>query len=445
MSVNEDPVVPTTANETEQVEKEVLETSGVSKGDVREVKLGDESQDKGSGAAETLEKPDDALILSDTSSTISDDAKIAPLVTESSGKPSDSDAKTLQSEILIDNDNAKSNDAAESTKDARDNATAQDNTPAEPQKKDLQNPEERKDSVEPSIEEKNASDQVEFESQPKTKSNGNDSASSVKMPKLNPSGFGAFATSSTSPFAVTSTLGGFKNTSAVSPFGIPLSSSTNNAPDASELKDGASRKRSKPDDNEEDLHESGNSFPKGDEPSRKRKHSDKDDSNAGKDNFGKLLETENISSNDSSDDTNSIKVPHKLAKLITGEEEEETIFTIKAKLFALDVESGQWKERGVGPLRLNRTVRLTDTDKPKPPRLVMRADAVYRVIMNVTLFKGMIMDKDTESGKVGSSLSEKFVRLHAFENASPVQFAIKVGSAASAQELYKHIIENIPA
>ena len=36
----------------------------------------------------------------------------------------------------------------------------------------------------------------------------------------------------------------------------------------------------------------------------------------------------------------------------TGEEEEETVYQVRGKLFALS-EQNQWKERGTGMLRLN--------------------------------------------------------------------------------------------
>ena len=38
----------------------------------------------------------------------------------------------------------------------------------------------------------------------------------------------------------------------------------------------------------------------------------------------------------------------------TGEEEESTVFQTRVKLYALDDESGGWKERGVGALKLNK-------------------------------------------------------------------------------------------
>ncbi|KAF8645085.1 hypothetical protein AX16_008143 [Volvariella volvacea WC 439] len=67
----------------------------------------------------------------------------------------------------------------------------------------------------------------------------------------------------------------------------------------------------------------------------------------------------------------------------TGEEEEETIHQIRGKLYAL-VDGSQWRERGSGLLKLN--VKQADGSGA---RLVMRKDAVFTVLLNVTLFHGM--------------------------------------------------------
>lgn len=49
---------------------------------------------------------------------------------------------------------------------------------------------------------------------------------------------------------------------------------------------------------------------------------------------------------------------------------------------------------------------------------VMRAEGVYRLILNIALFAGMSVDRQ-----------DKWVRIVAMENGSVVRLAIKVGSA----------------
>lgn len=70
-----------------------------------------------------------------------------------------------------------------------------------------------------------------------------------------------------------------------------------------------------------------------------------------------------------------VKMPEKV-DLVTGEEEEECLYTIRVKLFRFDNETHQWKERGVGNLKLlknNQNGRL---------RVLMRREQVLKVCAN---------------------------------------------------------------
>ncbi|RHZ59060.1 hypothetical protein Glove_365g106 [Diversispora epigaea] len=111
-------------------------------------------------------------------------------------------------------------------------------------------------------------------------------------------------------------------------------------------------------------------------------------------------------------------------KVITGEEDEVTKHLVRAKLYCMD---GQWKERGVGTLRLN-----YPKNNKKSPRLVMRSDNVFRVILNVSLFNGMKIERS----------QDKFVKLFAFEG-KLVHFAIKLSNSNAANELYEAIMDAI--
>ena len=85
----------------------------------------------------------------------------------------------------------------------------------------------------------------------------------------------------------------------------------------------------------------------------------------------------------------------------TGEEDEHSIFTGRAKLYAYQPAKGAWAERGVGPIKLNQKLASaapTDGSSAGPDteaRLVMRAAATHKVILNAQIFKAMkIGDKD---------------------------------------------------
>jgi hypothetical protein len=78
----------------------------------------------------------------------------------------------------------------------------------------------------------------------------------------------------------------------------------------------------------------------------------------------------------------------------TGEEQEDTIFINRCKLFLWRSESSSWVERGLGPIKLNVKRRDPDDEdeNPKPSaRFVMRAAATHRVVLNARIFKEMQM------------------------------------------------------
>ncbi|THY31845.1 hypothetical protein D6D01_02760 [Aureobasidium pullulans] len=73
----------------------------------------------------------------------------------------------------------------------------------------------------------------------------------------------------------------------------------------------------------------------------------------------------------------------------TGEEGETTEYTCRAKLYNF-VDKKEWKERGLGVLRLNVTEpQADDEDSTLKARLVMRADGSHRVILNTPIQKGL--------------------------------------------------------
>ncbi|EJD48062.1 hypothetical protein AURDEDRAFT_113287 [Auricularia subglabra TFB-10046 SS5] len=98
--------------------------------------------------------------------------------------------------------------------------------------------------------------------------------------------------------------------------------------------------------------------------------------------FGKKLQSE-AGGAGTSDEDNERKLNLAEQELTTGEEDEETVHQVRAKLFIMETSKG-WKERGTGLLKLN--VKKADGSSP---RLIMRAEGVYRVILNEPFFMGM--------------------------------------------------------
>jgi len=115
--------------------------------------------------------------------------------------------------------------------------------------------------------------------------------------------------------------------------------------------------------------------------------------------------------------------------VLTGEEEEETLHQVRGKLFSL--EDSQWKERGTGLLKLN--VRQVDGTNARlgmfhlvqifffslllTDLVVMRKDAVYTLLLNITLFPGM---------RCSLSQDPRYLRFSAIEDGVATTYNLKV-------------------
>ncbi|CED83370.1 Ran-binding protein RANBP1 and related RanBD domain proteins [Phaffia rhodozyma] len=142
--------------------------------------------------------------------------------------------------------------------------------------------------------------------------------------------------------------------------------------------------------------------------------------------FGQILSKgQDVAQDDESKDSES-GLKMEAQDVITGEEEEDTKHQVRCKLYVMEKDGG-WKERGTGLFKLN-IHSLTKT-----PRLLMRADGIFRLILNVALFSGMKLEKQ-----------DKWVRFTAFEEAKPVHLAIRVGTLKSAEDLFDKIKSFVP-
>lgn len=137
-----------------------------------------------------------------------------------------------------------------------------------------------------------------------------------------------------------------------------------------------------------------------------------------------LDEPEVSSSNNSPSKTEAPPPQYKQVDLTvkevkTGEENEQSIYSTTAKLFELNLTkiTEGWKERGVGPLHLNRSI--ADSSQI---RIVMRSHGLLRVILNykITPTTKLIRGLD-------ASLSPgKFLRINSISaDGTPLQYLIK--------------------
>ncbi|KAH7914579.1 hypothetical protein BJ138DRAFT_1123349 [Hygrophoropsis aurantiaca] len=142
--------------------------------------------------------------------------------------------------------------------------------------------------------------------------------------------------------------------------------------------------------------------------------------------FGERLRAQRDEEDRASDEERETLVEQ---EVLTGEEDEETIHQVRGKLYALCLQN-QWKERGTGLLKIN--VRRSDGGGA---RLVMRKDAVFTVLLNVTLFSGM---------KAFLAQDPRYIRFSVIENGGTVHYNLRVSNTKIAQELLDEINANIP-
>ncbi|CAE6488719.1 unnamed protein product [Rhizoctonia solani] len=128
-------------------------------------------------------------------------------------------------------------------------------------------------------------------------------------------------------------------------------------------------------------------------------------------------------------DDNSTKMEMQRIQYNTGEEEDFTVFQTRAKLYTQD-EQFAYKERGTGLLKVN--VRRSDGEGA---RIVMRAEGVLRLLLNMALYPGLICELGPDP---------KFVKVAEITPNERKFHAIKVGSTKLAQELFDHLTENTP-
>jgi Ran-binding protein 3 len=114
----------------------------------------------------------------------------------------------------------------------------------------------------------------------------------------------------------------------------------------------------------------------------------------------------------------------------TGEEDEDSLWTGRAKLYNWETEGKSWKERGIGTLKLNAT-----KGSPRKARFVLRADGTHRLILNNAVQKGY---------NYGDANGERPTSGHLYftgpkENSSELQTQLLKMKAQGAEELFELI------
>ncbi|KAF9281278.1 hypothetical protein BGZ74_002421, partial [Mortierella antarctica] len=115
------------------------------------------------------------------------------------------------------------------------------------------------------------------------------------------------------------------------------------------------------------------------------------------------------------DDTKSELVDDRV-----GEEDEKTVFEVKAKLYA--VEGGENKDKGVGQFRVN------ENGETKKRRMIMRIAGTGQLLLNSWVIQKMPPKRE-----------KNIVTLFAIEEGKPKRFMLRVKEESSAIELVKEL------
>lgn len=109
--------------------------------------------------------------------------------------------------------------------------------------------------------------------------------------------------------------------------------------------------------------------------------------------------------------------------VVTGEEDEEEKFRVRAKVFIL--QDGRWLERGIGQLKLNQGGGAA--------RLVMRTEATLRLALNAPLYDGFKFDR----------ASERAVRFLDMSADPPKCFLIRISNKTDVDRLIDAVDQSL--
>jgi len=115
----------------------------------------------------------------------------------------------------------------------------------------------------------------------------------------------------------------------------------------------------------------------------------------------------------------------KEVEVVTHEEDEETLFKMRAKLFRFDKDSKQWKERGTGD------VKFLQHKKSKKIRVLMRREKTLKVCANHYILPVFKLQEN-----VGSDRSWVWTCPNDFADEEPKEevFAIRFANTENAQK-----------
>lgn len=120
-------------------------------------------------------------------------------------------------------------------------------------------------------------------------------------------------------------------------------------------------------------------------------------------------------------------------QLSTGEEEETKLFGERAKLFRYDTTNKEWKERGVGE------VKVLHHPKHNSYRLLLRREQIHKLVLNMALSTDFQMTPMKQSDKAFCWVSTNFAEDS--ENGALESLSVRFKNADLAQKFH-NVVQN---
>ncbi|XP_062122117.1 LOW QUALITY PROTEIN: E3 SUMO-protein ligase RanBP2 [Drosophila sulfurigaster albostrigata] len=121
-----------------------------------------------------------------------------------------------------------------------------------------------------------------------------------------------------------------------------------------------------------------------------------------------------------------------LVKVVTGEENEVVLFEYRAKLLRFDKENNEWKERGLGVMKV-----LQQKDDPTQVRLLMRREQIFKLCCNQRLLPTTVFTYAKNSETSLTWAGQDF----ADEELSLEMLCVRFKTAATCKQFYDTVLK----
>ena len=122
-----------------------------------------------------------------------------------------------------------------------------------------------------------------------------------------------------------------------------------------------------------------------------------------------------------------VKPQLKEVETVTGEENENNVFKVNAKVRVFDRETQNWQDKGCGLLHLNDLP--SEANKPHQSRLIVRATGTMRVVLNTMLWPKMLLEK----------VNAKNVKISAVDPKDGIRIYLVTANPGDVDLIYKSI------